>query len=516
LGDYGILSLIPPLLAIILCFITKEVLSSLLIGIIVGATIVSGWNPIAGAMKTTGYMIANCADEWNATMILFSFIMGGFVGLIKYSGGARGFADFITQKVKNPLGVQVSAWILGLIFFFEDISNTAIVGNTFRPLTDKLKVSREKLAYIVDSTSAPVCSLSIISTWIAYQVGLIGAELQGTQITTNPYTLFVQSIPYSFYSIYALIFVFIIAISGRDFGPMLQAEYRARTTGKVLADTAKPITGEIEESITSKPWAINMIIPIITLIAVALVGMWWTGGGPSAESVTQAINDSDSMTALFWAGAAGVIVCMVMYSLQKIGTFEELMNALIEGIKMMVIANIILLLAWALGSVTEEIGTANFIITNVQSIITPSMLPLIVFIASCIISYMIGTSWGTMAIVTPIAIPLALTLNVPVFIAISGVLSGSVMGDHCSPISDTTVLSSMFSGCDHMDHVRTQMPYSLLVTVMAIISYILVAIGFPVVMVLVLGIVMLYGALYYISNITAAKMNIKTPLKQTI
>jgi Na+/H+ antiporter NhaC len=260
LGDYGILSLIPPLLAIILCFITKEVLSSLLIGIIVGATIVSGWNPIAGAMKTTGYMIANCADEWNATMILFSFIMGGFVGLIKYSGGARGFADFITQKVKNPLGVQVSAWILGLIFFFEDISNTAIVGNTFRPLTDKLKVSREKLAYIVDSTSAPVCSLSIISTWIAYQVGLIGAELQGTQITTNPYTLFVQSIPYSFYSIYALIFVFIIAISGRDFGPMLQAEYRARTTGKVLADTAKPITGEIEESITSKPWAINMII----------------------------------------------------------------------------------------------------------------------------------------------------------------------------------------------------------------------------------------------------------------
>lgn len=239
-------------------------------------------------------------------------------------------------------------------------------------------------------------------------------------------------------------------------------------------------------------------------------------GGPSAESVTQAINDSDSMTALFWAGAAGVIVCMVMYSLQKIGTFEELMNALIEGIKMMVIANIILLLAWALGSVTEEIGTANFIITNVQSIITPSMLPLIVFIASCIISYMIGTSWGTMAIVTPIAIPLALTLNVPVFIAISGVLSGSVMGDHCSPISDTTVLSSMFSGCDHMDHVRTQMPYSLLVTVMAIISYILVAIGFPVVMVLVLGIVMLYGALYYISNITAAKMNIKTPLKQTI
>jgi Na+/H+ antiporter NhaC len=249
---------------------------------------------------------------------------------------------------------------------------------------------------------------------------------------------------------------------------------------------------------------------------VALVGMWWTGGGPSAESIIQAINDSDSMTALLWAGVAGVIVCMVMYSIQKIGTFEELMNALIEGIKMMVIANAILLLAWALGSVTEEIGTATFIIKNVQSIITPSMLPLIVFISSCIISYMIGTSWGTMAIVTPIAIPLAITLNVPVFIAISGVLSGSVMGDHCSPISDTTVLSSMFSACDHMDHVKTQMPYSLVVTIVAIISYILVAIGLPVLVVLPLGIVVLYGALYFLSNKSASKMNIKIPLKQTI
>jgi len=379
-------------------------------------------------------------------------------------------------------------------------------------LTDRLKVSREKLAYIVDSTSAPVCSLSVVSTWIAYQVGLINTQIQGTVVTDSAYSIFVKSIPYSFYSIFAIFLVCSIALSGRDYGPMLKAEHRARTTGDVIGIKAGEMSGDFKQLEGITPKAINMIVPILALVGTALIGMWWTGGGADGMPLAEAINASDSMTALLWGGIAGIITCMVMYSVQKIGTLEQLINACVEGMHVMVFANLILIFAWALGSVSDDLGTANFIISNVENIISPSILPLIIFITSGVISFMIGTSWGTMAIVTPIAIPLSIALNVPVHITISGIISGSVMGDHCSPISDTTVLSSMFSGCNHIEHVRTQIPYALTSSGIAILSYILLSFGLPIFIVLPIGLILVFTCIIIFSKASSRKYGIQVPI----
>ncbi|PKP54779.1 sodium:proton antiporter, partial [Candidatus Atribacteria bacterium HGW-Atribacteria-1] len=417
--SYGFLSLLPPLVAIVLCFLTKQVLASLFIGIWVGATILTGWNPIGGVTKTLGYIVENAADSWNATILLFDFVIGGLIGLIYLSGGAQAFVKSVTDKVNNSRGGQFTAWLFGLIIFFDDYANTAIVGNAFMPVTDKLGISREKFSYIVDSTAAPVASLALISTWVGYEVGLIGDAIEGTSVSLTPYTIFLQSIPYRFYSIFAIILVLAIALSQRDYGPL------------------------------------------IVLVVVSIFGMWWTGGGTSAESFTAAISDADAMTALLWGAAFAVIVAILMYKAQGIGTLADMMDAFIDGAKMMVLANLILISAWSIGSVCDGIGTAPYVVNAAKGVISPVLLPMIMFIICNIISFSTGTSWGTMAIAMPIAVPLALALGVPLPLGISAVLTGSVMGDHCSPLSDTTIMSSMFSGSDHMDHVKTQIPYAL-------------------------------------------------------
>lgn len=443
--DYGFLSLLPPLAAIVLCFITKQVLASLFIGIWIGATILTGWNPLNGVTQTLGYIVDNAADSWNATILLFDFAVGGLIGLIYLSGGAQAFVRDVTKKVKDSRGGQFAAWLFGLVIFFDDYANTAIVGNAFRPVTDKLGISREKFSYIVDSTAAPVASLALISTWVGYEVGLIGDAIEGTAITMTPYTVFLQSIPYRFYSIFAIILVLSIALSQRDYGPMLKAEYRARTTGKLFADGASPLSGgsklKVLEDAPQK--SINMIVPIVVLFFVSIFGMWYTGGGTSAESFTAAISDADAMTALLWGAIFAVIVSIFMYKAQGIGTLADMMDAFVDGARMMVLANLILISAWSIGSVCSDIGTAAYVVRSVEGIISPFLLPVVIFLVCNVISFSTGTSWGTMAIAMPIAIPLAIALNVNLPLAISAVLTGSVMGDHCSPLSDTTIMSGL-------------------------------------------------------------------------
>ncbi len=514
--SYGFLSLLPPLTAIVLCFLTKQVLASLFIGIWVGATILTGWNPLTGITQTLGYLVENTADSWNATILLFDFVVGGLIGLIYLSGGAQAFVKGVTDKVKNSRGGQFTAWLFGLIIFFDDYANTAIVGNAFRPVTDKLGVSREKFSYIVDSTAAPVASLALISTWIGYEVGLIGDALEGTSVSLTPYTIFLQSIPYRFYSIFAIILVLAIALSQRDFGPMLKAEYRTRTTGKVFADGASPLSGgsklKVLENVPQK--TVNMVVPIIVLVVVSIFGMWWTGGGTSADSFTTAIADADAMTALLWGAAFAVIVAILMYKAQGIGTLADMMDAFIDGAKMMVLANLILISAWSIGSVCSEIGTAPYVVNAAKGVISPVLLPMVMFLVCNVISFSTGTSWGTMAIAMPIAIPLSLALGVPLPLGISAVLTGSVMGDHCSPLSDTTIMSSMFSGSDHMDHVKTQVPYALTAAGVAILGYILAGTGMSVGLVLPLGLVLVVILLYLFSSISAKSAGISFPLPE--
>lgn len=515
-ASYGFLSLLPPLVAIVLCFITKQVLASLFIGIWIGATILTGWNPLSGVTTTLGYMVDNTADSWNATILLFDFVVGGLIGLIYLSGGAYAFVKKVTDKVKTARGGQFTGWLFGLIIFFDDYANTAVVGNAFRPVTDKLGISREKFSYIVDSTAAPVASLALISTWIGYEVGLIGDAIEGTSISLTPYTIFLQSIPYRFYSIFAIILVLFVALSQRDYGPMLKAEYRARTTGKVFADGATPLSGgsklKVLEGIPQK--TINMVVPIIVLVGVSIFGMWWTGGGTSAESFTAAIADADAMTALLWGAVFAVIVAIIMYKAQGIGTLADMMDAFIDGAKMMVLANLILISAWSIGSVCDEIGTAPYVVNAAKGVISPVLLPMVIFIICNIISFSTGTSWGTMAIAMPIAVPLTLALGVPLPLGISAVLTGSVMGDHCSPLSDTTIMSSMFSGSDHIDHVKTQVPYSLTAAGVAVVGYILAGSGMSVALVLPLGIILVGILLYLFSSISAKSAGISFPLPE--
>ena len=514
--SYGFLSLLPPLTAIVLCFITKQVLASLFIGIWVGATILTGWNPLAGVTQTLGYLVENTADSWNATILLFDFVIGGLIGLIYLSGGAQAFVKSVTEKVKDPRGGQFTAWLFGLIIFFDDYANTAIVGNAFRPVTDKLGISREKFSYIVDSTAAPVASLALISTWIGYEVGLIGDAIEGTSVSLTPYSIFLQSIPYRFYSIFAIILVLAIALSQRDFGPMLKAEHRTRTTGKVFADGASPLSGgstlKVLENVPRK--TMNMVVPIIVLVVVSIFGMWWTGGGSSAESFTTAIADADAMTALLWGAAFAVIIALIMYKAQGIGTLADMMDAFIDGAKMMVLANLILISAWSIGSVCDSIGTAPYVVNAAKGVISPVLLPMIMFLICNVISFSTGTSWGTMAIAMPIAIPLSLALGVPLPLGISAVLTGSVMGDHCSPLSDTTIMSSMFSGSDHIDHVKTQIPYALTAAGVAILGYILAGTGMSVGLVLPLGLILVVALLYLFSSISAKSAGISFPLPE--
>ncbi|TET14549.1 MAG: Na+/H+ antiporter NhaC family protein [Actinobacteria bacterium] len=515
--NYGFLSLLPPLVAITLCFLTKRVLASLFIGVWVGASILLGWNPIGGVTKTLGYIVENAADSWNATILLFDFVIGGLIGLIYLSGGAQAFVKSVTKKVKTARDGQIAAWLFGLVIFFDDYSNTAVVGNAFRAVSDKLRMSREKFSYIVDSTAAPVASIALISTWIGYEVGLIGDAIEGASVAMTPYTIVLHSIPYRFYSIFAIILVLAIALSGRDYGPMLKAEYRARTTGKVFADGATPLSGGSElkvlEGVPQK--TMNMVVPIVVLVGVSIFGMWWTGGGTSAESFTAAISDADAMTALLWGAMFAVIVAILMYKVQGIGTLADMMDAFIDGAKMMLLANLILLSAWSIGSVCGEMGTAPYVVEAVKGVISPLLLPMVIFLICNLISFATGTSWGTMAITMPIAVPLALSLGVPLPLGISAVLTGSVMGDHCSPISDTTIMSSMFSGSDHIDHVKTQIPYAFTASGVAVLAYLAAGAGMSVALVLPLGIVLVGILLYLFSAISAKSAGISLPLAES-
>lgn len=513
--NYGFWSLVPPLLAILLCIILREALISLIFAVWMGATIINQGNFWSGITKTADTLISSVADSWNASIILFFFMVGGLMGIIFFSGGGQAFLENISKKAKNSKMAQIFAWIGGIVVFLDDYANAAFVGNLFRPLSDKYHVSREKLSYIVDSTAAPVSSIFLISTWIGYQVGVIGDALPES-VTVSPYFLWLHSIPYSFYSIFAIAMVGLIAYTGRDFGPMLKAEYRARTTGELWAKDSRPLSGtsdlKVAKNASLKP--INLWLPLAVLIVLSFYFMWQTGGGSEAESITAAISDADSMLSILYGTIIAFVLAMVMYLFQKIASVAEIMDSFMGGARMMVYATLILISAWSIGSICSELGTAAYVVSAVEGVMSPIALPIITFILSAFIALATGTSWGTMAIVTPLVIPLAVSIGTPLPIAISAVLTGAVMGDHCSPISDTTVMSSTFSGSDHIDHVKTQLPYAIVVALIAAICYILAGIGLPVLIDLIIGIGILYGTLMVLSNISAKSQGITFPLPE--
>jgi Na+/H+ antiporter NhaC len=487
----GLLSIIPPLIAILFALIFRQVILSLILGVYVGAIFIYDYNPLTGLLRLIDkYIINSISDVSHIQILVFTLLFGGVIGLISKSGGTRGIANVITKFAKNRKSTMLSAWLSGLVIFFDDYANTLIVGNLMRPVSDKMKISREKLSFIVDATAAPVASVFIISSWIGYEVGLIQDGLIMIGSDANAYTTFLATIPFRFYPLVMLFFVFFISYTQRDFGPMYKAERRALVEGKIFNGKEKAKvdlshSSEIFGNEDKAKWY-NGIIPILVIIFGTILGLIYTGisslqeQGISEYGLREIISNSDSYLALLWSSFSACIVAAVMILTQKIMSLSETIDAWFIGLRSMLLAVIILVLAWAIGAITVEMKTADYIISLIGDNISPHYLPVIIFLVAGLTSFATGTSWGTMAILMPIVIPLshsvsglygldAIESTLILQGVISSVLAGCVFGDHCSPISDTTILSSMASGCNHVDHVRTQLPYAILVGIVCML-----------------------------------------------
>jgi len=499
---HGLLTILPPLLAIVLALLTRQVLISLFCGVWLGAAIVHGFNPLTALLRAADtYLVGALGDGDHAFIILFSLSLAGMVGVITRIGGVRGIVDVVARFARGPRSGQLATWLLGCVVFFDDYANSLIVGNTMRPFTDKVRISREKLAFIVDATAAPVATIGVISTWTAYQLGLLG-DLGGPtrELIGQPYWFFLRSIPYSLYSFAALLLVFLSALTLRDIGAMRRAEARCRATGAVLRDGAMPLVdasldrmGEVEGV---RPRWYNAALPIVCVVLFTMLGLWATGRSAAGDGAPlhDVIGNADAYSSLLWGalGASLVAMALGVRSGQKVAT---VIDAWVQGARSLVLAVMILLLAWSISTVCKQVHTGEYIASLTEGLLTPSFLPAIAFVTAGVIAFSTGTSYGTMAILVPILLPLAAKLlgdaevdaaqAQPIALAVlAAILGGSVFGDHCSPISDTTVLSSMAAGSDHIDHVRTQMPYALLGATVAAIAYVAVGFGVKVAIVL--------------------------------
>ena len=482
--EYGWLAVLPPLVAILLCFITKRVLISLFLGIFTGALIISGFNPLSAAGYSLETIIAQVTDDWNARLLIFNLLMGAGIAYIWKLNGSKALTDWARTKIKTKKGASVGAWLLGIIIFFNDYCNAAIVGNVFRDISEEHKISSEKLSYILDSTAAPVATF-FISDWIAFQIGMIGSGMDAAGISTetiSPFAAYIKSIPLNLYCIFTVIFVGIIAFTGKDFGSMAIAEKRAEKEGKIIRDGSSPMLDvgtELGEPMKDvKPRIMTFFLPIIALVAVTLVGFYYTGLSPETEGkgLMEVLGAADAATALLWGSFAMTFTGITLALGTRIMSIKQTMDSLIDGMKLMLLACIILTLAWALGSITGDMALADFIVAKLGGSISFGFIPVVIFLLGMLISFATGTSWGTMTILTPIAIPLTykITGDVNTSVMMAGVVfSGAIFGDHCSPISDTTVLASIFSGADHIDHVTTQIPYALTTAAVALLMYIL-------------------------------------------
>jgi len=469
-------SLLPPLVAISLALIFRDVVVSLFVGIWLGASLLADGNVAAGFLRVIDtYARDALTDSDKMSIILFSMLLGGMVGVMSRSGGTHGVVKALEPLATTPRRAQLATWLMGVAIFFDDYSNTLIVGNTMRPVTDRHRISREKLAYLVDSTAAPVACVALVSTWIGYQVSLVGDALEKAGSDLNPFAVFLASIPFAFYPVFGLSITFAVAVSGRDWGPMLSAERRARR-GELLSATAQPLadyesTGLAPSPETPERWW-NAVVPVLSVLATTLIGLYVTGreslriDGVDDISLSRVIGASDPFTVLLWASLIGLTVAIVLAVGQRALTLRQSLEAMVNGFKSMLMAFVVLTLAWSLGQVCADLSTAVFLKGAVGPHVPASLLPVAIFLVAAAVSFATGTSWGTMAILTPLAVPLVLDAGgaePPILAAtVSAILGGSVFGDHCSPISDTTILSSMASSCDHVDHVRTQLPYALL------------------------------------------------------
>lgn len=527
---FGILTLLPPIIAISLAFITKETILSLFVGVFIGEFMlcVNDLNIVSSAVNAflaIGNEVISCmADPWNAGIILQCLLIGGVIQLITKMGGAKALADSLAKHANTPRKAQLSTWFLGLCVFFDDYANSLIVGPIMRPVMDKLKVSRQKLAFIVDATAAPVAGIAIISTWIGLEISLIASGFKSIGMDVSGFGIFLQTIPYRFYNILILIFIVMSATTLYEFGPMKKAEQeaRARKDSEPIKALEAPGFDEIQpvEGVKLTVW--NAIIPIGTLVIGALISFYWSGyttilSGENQALITlmktaplsfngifEALSASNASVALFQAALLASIVAILMAVLERIMTIEQAISEWVSGMKSIAITGVILLLAWSLGGVIGNVGTADYLAIVLKGTIPYWILPSFIFVLGALISFATGTAYGTMSILMPLTIPLAWAISPDigfVVTATSGVLTGAIFGDHCSPISDTTILSSMGTSCNHIDHVQTQIYYAIFVAIIAILfGYIPAGFGIAWYICIPVAIIMMYIGLKVIGE----------------
>ena len=466
---YGtIWALLPPIIAIALALITKEVYSSLFLGIVVGGLLVANFSPI-GALNTiiNDGLIAGVADAWNVGIFLFLILLGIIVALLNSAGGSAAFGRWAQTHVKTRVGAMLATILLGVLIFVDDYFNCLTVGSVMRPLTDKHGISRSKLAYLIDATAAPVCIIAPISSWAAAVTGFVDG--------VDGLTLFVRAIPYNFYALLTVAMMVYLSVSKFDYGPMRLKEMSNHLN---RSQTAASITGAEEQPeppVSSKGRVIHLVLPILLLIVSCVIGMIYTGGFFSGESFVDAFSNSDASVGLVFGSVIALIITVIFLVATRVLSFRECMNAIPEGFRSMVPAILILTFAWTLKAMTDSLGAKEFVAAMVESSAAgfTAFLPAIVFVIGCFLAFSTGTSWGTFGILIPICLsvfPLTDPLGV---VCVSACMAGAVCGDHCSPISDTTIMASAGAQCNHVAHVSTQLPYAITVAGVSFVSYII-------------------------------------------
>ncbi len=495
------MSILPPLVAIVMALLIKEVISSLFVGILTGTFLMAYYGGASPAASLGGgllrvvdtYVVGSLFDADHVRIVVFTMLIGGMVRIITANGGMQGVVNWLSRRAIGPRSGQLMTFLMDLCIFFDDYSNTLVVGNTMRPIADKLKVSREKLAYIVDSTSAPVVAVAFVTTWIGAELSYIQDGIKVIGLETAAYSVFFNSLAYSFYPFLTLGFVLMIILSRRDFGPMLTAERKARMASAMEVETSNMVAKPAHIIDALVPLAVLIFGTIIGLIVMGYDASVWNEAGTGFfPKLSATIGAANSYLALLWASLSSLLTAIVMTLLRGDMEFGKIMEEMVEGFKSMFNAVLILTMAWSIALVTKDMHTAEFVShLLVEWSLSPVAVPVLTFLLAALIGFSTGTSWGTMAILYPLILPsswllcqeqgLSVDATMPLFYnVVASVLAGSVMGDHCSPISDTTIMSSLASSCNHLQHVKTQMPYALTVGGVAVLLGVLpTALGLP-------------------------------------
>ena len=464
-------ALVPPLVAIILALITKEVYSSLFVGIVTGALFYANFNPgMAYQTMVKDGFISSVASDYNAGILIFLVVLGVIVVLMNRAGGSQAYGEWAARKIKTRKGAILATSALGALIFVDDYFNCLTVGSVMRPVTDKNKVSRAKLSYIIDATAAPICMIAPISSWAAAITGVI--EDEGLEMGMSGFEMFLRAIPYNLYSLLTIAMVIVITLVGLDFGLMKKHEDNAKK-GDLYTTPDRPYANAAETVTKPNSKIMDLILPIIILIALCILGMVWTGGIFEGANIINAFADCDASLGLSLGSILALVVIVIFYLVRKSLTFKECMAAIPEGFKSMVPAILILVFAWTLSSMTGLLGADVFVseLFNGQAAGLKWALPAIVFVVALFLAFSTGTSWGTFTILLPIVLKLGLDTDF-MMIATSACLAGAVCGDHCSPISDTTIMASTGGQCNHINHVSTQLPYALTVAAISFVGYI--------------------------------------------